>query len=121
MEVFDQEVLARQQVARRYSEALRQVVEVPYVAPECTSVWAQYSVLSEERATLQHRLKDVGVPTAVYYHRPLHLQEAFAHLGWHRGDFPVSEGVAARIFSLPMHPYLSQAEQERIIGALVRR
>jgi len=121
MEVFDQEVLARQQVARRYSEGLGQVVEVPYVAPECTSIWAQYSVLSDTRVALQQRLKDAGVPTAVYYRRPLHLQEAFAPLGGQRGDFPVSERVAARIFSLPMHPYLSEADQERIIGALVNK
>jgi UDP-2-acetamido-2-deoxy-ribo-hexuluronate aminotransferase len=118
LEVFDQEVRARQEVARRYSEALRPWVEVPYVAPECTSGWAQYSVLSHQRTVLQDRLKDAGIPTAIYYPIPLHRQKAFAHLGYKAGDFPVSESAAARIFSLPMHPYLEAAAQQRIIAAL---
>jgi UDP-2-acetamido-2-deoxy-ribo-hexuluronate aminotransferase len=117
LEIFDQEVVARQEVARRYQEGLQGVVEVPRVAPGCTSVWAQFSVLSEHREALQARLKEAGVPTAVYYPRPLHLQGAFAHLHHREGDFPVSEAVARRIFSLPMHPYLGEAEQQRIIKA----
>jgi UDP-2-acetamido-2-deoxy-ribo-hexuluronate aminotransferase len=117
LEIFDQEVAARQEVARRYQEGLQGVVAIPRVAPGCTSVWAQFSVLSEHRETLQARLKEAGIPTAVYYPRPLHLQGAFAHLNHRAGDFPVSEAVARRIFSLPMHPYLKAAEQERIIKA----
>jgi UDP-2-acetamido-2-deoxy-ribo-hexuluronate aminotransferase len=115
LEVFDQEVAARQQVARRYQEALAEVVRVPYVAPDCTSVWAQYSVLSEERERMQQKLTTAGVPTGIYYPLPLHLQSAFSHLGYKPGDFPVSEHTAARIFSLPMHPYLPEADQARII------
>jgi UDP-2-acetamido-2-deoxy-ribo-hexuluronate aminotransferase len=115
LEVFHQEILARQEVARRYSEALKDVVEVPYVGPDCTSVWAQYSVLSDDRQALQEELKEKGIPTAIYYPLPLHLQGAFAHLGYQPGAFPHSEGVAARIFSLPMHPYLGAAEQNQII------
>ena len=64
------------------------MVEVPYVAPECTSVWAQYSVLSDHREVLQEKLKEAGIPTAVYYPLPLHLQGAFAHLGYQPGIFP---------------------------------
>jgi len=116
LEIFDQEVKARQEVARRYSEALQGVVEVPYVAPECTSVWAQYSVLSPERSRWQEKLKAAGIPTAVYYPLPLHLQPAFAHLGYRAGDFPVSERVSREIFSLPMHPYLSRSQQAEITG-----
>ncbi|MDP3183270.1 MAG: DegT/DnrJ/EryC1/StrS family aminotransferase [Desulfobaccales bacterium] len=119
LEVFDREVLARQEVARRYSEALKGAVAVPYVAPQCASVWAQYSVLSDRREVLQQKLKEAGIPTAVYYPLPLHLQDAFAHLGHKPGDFPISEDAAARIFSLPMHPYLSAAQQERIIEILL--
>ena len=115
MEVFDQEVKDRQEVAARYGAGLKGAVEVPYVAPECTSVWAQYSVLSDHREGLQGKLKAAGIPTATYYPLPLHLQGAFAHLGYEAGDFPVSEHAAARIFSLPMHPYLGAADQERII------
>jgi UDP-2-acetamido-2-deoxy-ribo-hexuluronate aminotransferase len=118
LEIFDQEVAARQVVAQRYSDGLRHVVEVPYVAPDCTSVWAQYSVLSDHKAELLAKLEEAGVPTAVYYPLPLHLQGAFAHLGHQAGDFPASEKAAARIFSLPMHPYLSAEDQGRIINVL---
>ncbi len=118
LEVFDREVAARQEVARRYREALKEVVGVPVVAPERTSVWAQYSVLSDQRDQLQKKLKDAAIPTAVYYPFPLHLQGAFAHLGHQKGDFPVSERAAQRIFSLPMHPYLKAEDQERISSIL---
>jgi UDP-2-acetamido-2-deoxy-ribo-hexuluronate aminotransferase len=119
LEIFDQEVAARQEVAQRYNAALQAAVEVPQVAPDCTSVWAQYSVLSDSRATLQEKLKQAGIPTAVYYPLPLHLQGAFAHLGYQPGDFPVSEQAAGRIFSLPMHPYLREADQDKIVMHIV--
>ena len=118
LEIFDSEVAARQQAAERYLKALAGVVELPYVAPECTSVWAQFSVQSDARADLQKKLQDAGVPTAVHYPKPLHFQEAFASLGYGPGSFPVSERLAARIFSLPMHPYLSPQDQERIVAVM---
>ncbi len=118
LDIFDQEVADRQKVAQRYSEGLRNVVEVPYVSPDCTSVWAQYSVLSDRRAELQQKLQKAGIPSAVYYPLPLHLQGAFAHLGHKPGDFPISEKASERIFSLPMHPYLTEAEQGLIIKVL---
>ena len=117
--IFDREVAQRQAVAQRYNEALGQVVEVPSVMPDRTSVWAQYSVLSPRRAALQESLKEEGIPTAIYYPIPLHLQGAFQPLGCQPGDFPVSEGLAQRIFSLPMSPYLSPADQERIIRIML--
>ena len=117
--VFDDEVVARQEAAERYSAALQKVVQVPHVAPECTSVWAQYSVLSGQREPLQQKLAEHGIPTAVYYPLPLHLQGAFAHLEYHLGDFPLSEGTAQQIFSLPMHPYLSETDQEMIVNAML--
>lgn len=120
LDIFDQEVAARQEVAQRYSKALKEVVEVPYVAPESTTVWAQYSILSDQRALLQQKLKESGIPTAVYYPLPLHMQGAFAHLGHQPGDFPVSESAAQRIFSLPMHPYLKPHDQDLIIEALLK-
>jgi UDP-2-acetamido-2-deoxy-ribo-hexuluronate aminotransferase len=118
LEVFDQEVATRQRIAQHYSEALQGLVEVPRVEPQCTSVWAQYSVLSDARALLQQKLKEAGVPTAVYYPLPLHLQGAFAHLCYKPGDFPISERVSRFIFSLPIHPYLQESEQQRIIDSL---
>ncbi len=118
LEIFAAEVMARQKVASRYSEALKAVMEVPYVAPECTSVWAQYSVLSDRRAELLENLQRAGIPSAIYYPLPLHLQKAFVHLGYKAGDFPISEQVSKLIFSLPMHPYLAENDQARIITAL---
>jgi UDP-2-acetamido-2-deoxy-ribo-hexuluronate aminotransferase len=118
LEVFDAEITTRQEVASRYSEALKDVVEVPYVDTECTSIWAQYSVLSDRRAELLENLQRAGIPSAIYYPFPLHLQKAFVHLGYKPGDFPVSEHISKHIFSLPMHPYLAENDQTRIITAL---
>jgi len=118
LEIFAQEVAARQRVAQRYSAALHPLVEAPFVDPACTSVWAQYSVLSAHRETLLQKLQAAQIPAAIYYPLPLHLQRAFAHLGYQPGDFPVSEGASRRIFSLPMHPYLGPADQDRIIQVL---
>jgi dTDP-4-amino-4,6-dideoxygalactose transaminase len=67
---------------------------------------------------LQERLKAADIPTAIYYPKPLHLQTAFKSLGYKEGDFPVSEDFSSRIFSLPMHPYLSSADQEKVATAL---
>jgi UDP-2-acetamido-2-deoxy-ribo-hexuluronate aminotransferase len=120
LEVFDREVAARQEVAQRYSQALQTALTVPYMAPDRTSVWAQYSVLSDERKALLQKLQDADIPSAVYYPLPLHLQGAFAHLSYKTHDFPVSESIAARIFSLPMHPYMSAVDQERIVSVLLR-
>jgi dTDP-4-amino-4,6-dideoxygalactose transaminase len=120
LEIFDQELAARQIVARRYHEGLQGLVKTPVVAPGCTSAWAQYSVESPDRAHLLARLQAGGVPTAIYYPIPLHLQAVFQALGYKPGDFPASEAAAARIFSLPMHPYLAPADQERIIEVIRR-
>jgi UDP-2-acetamido-2-deoxy-ribo-hexuluronate aminotransferase len=119
LDIFDQELADRQRIARQYSQALSAVVETPWVAPECTSVWAQYSVLSDHREVLLQKLQAAQIPTAIYYPLPLHLQKAFAALGYQEGDFPVSEAASRRIFSLPMHPYLGEADQSRIVQALL--
>ena len=71
--------------------------------------------MHRERDKIMNHLKSKNIPTAIYYHKPLHLQGAFAHLGYSRGDFPVSEQVSDNIFSLPMHPYLKSSEQQLII------
>ncbi|HQU74863.1 MAG TPA: DegT/DnrJ/EryC1/StrS family aminotransferase [Calditrichia bacterium] len=113
--VFEEEIELRDQVAARYSAALAGRFVVPAVREDRTSVWAQYSILSENREADMARLKAKGIPTAVYYPKPLHLQDAFADLGYIMGDFPVTEKMMTRIFSLPMHPYLSTDEQDYII------
>jgi dTDP-4-amino-4,6-dideoxygalactose transaminase len=123
--IFPEEVELRQQVAGRYERILRDVkgVTAPSVPDGYKSVWAQYSVLATSEAhrqRLQSGLKEAGVPTAVYYPKPLHLQTAFAQLGYREGDFPLSEDAAKRIFSLPMHPYLKSEEQEKIASVFQR-
>lgn len=86
--------------------------------PHNTSVYAQYTVEVEGREFVETRMKARGIPTAVHYPLPLHLQPVFAHLGHRVGSFPVSEAAARRVISLPMHPYLSEADQVTVVSAL---
>jgi dTDP-4-amino-4,6-dideoxygalactose transaminase len=74
--------------------------------------------LHPQRDAVLAKLKEQGIPTAIYYPTPLHLQEAFTSLGYHEGDFPISEDVANRVFSVPMHPYLPKEDQDKIIEAI---
>ncbi|MDZ7695419.1 MAG: DegT/DnrJ/EryC1/StrS family aminotransferase [Deltaproteobacteria bacterium] len=126
LEVFPEEVRLRQAAADRYTgllDAASSDFTPPFIPGEMTSVWAQYSVLAEDaeaRKRVQAGLNEAGVPTAIYYPRPLHLQSAFSGLGYTSGDFPVSEDVGSRIFSIPMHPYLTEAVQRRIVGEMRR-
>lgn len=117
-EIFDEEVNLRQEVAGRYSEGLKEIVTVPFVKDHNISAWAQYSILHPENQKIMGKLKESGIPTAIYYPKPLHLQEAFTDLGYKYGDFPVSEKSAKEIFSLPMHPYLGHDDQQQIIEAI---
>ena len=115
--ILPEEIDLRQEVARRYNELLAGSVTTPEIPEGCKSAWAQYSILvrdSAEWADLMAKLKEAGIPTAIYYPKPLHRQKAFAGLGYKEGDFPVSEDCARRIFSLPMHPYLAAGDQRRI-------
>jgi dTDP-4-amino-4,6-dideoxygalactose transaminase len=118
-DIFPEEIELRQQVANRYATLLgaNSQIKVPSIPSGATSTWAQYSILAadeEQRAALQNKLKEAAIPTAIYYPQPLHLQSAFASLGYQKGDFPISEDCARRIFSLPMHPYLAEEEQKKI-------
>jgi UDP-2-acetamido-2-deoxy-ribo-hexuluronate aminotransferase len=116
---FDKEVKARREIGARYSELLAGAdVVTPEVKADRTSVYAQYSVRVKERESMVARLSEAGVPTAVHYPMPLHLQEAFAHLGHRKGDFPVSEKVSEEIMSLPMSPYLTKEQQDFIVKTI---
>ena len=115
--IFPEEIDLRQEVFRRYNGLLSGSVTTPEIPEGCKSAWAQYSILarnSAERSDLMAKLKEAGIPTAIYYPKPLHRQTAFSGLGYKEGDFPVSEDCARRIFSLPMHPYLAAGDQRRI-------
>ena len=101
----------RQKVAKKYTNALKgKNLVLPYMDENATSAWAQYSVRVQNRDEVQSKLKEQGIPTAVHYPMPLHLQECFEYLGYKQGDFPVAEKVSHEIMSLPMNPYLSDDE-----------
>ncbi len=119
MKVFEDELDTRQRVAARYSERLRDNVRVPHVPEGIVSSWAQYSIVSEHRDDIRSALTSAGIPTAIYYPIPLHLQSVFAHLGHRVGDFPICEEISAKIFSLPLHPYLSDAQIDLICDRII--
>ena len=121
LKIFDDEIAARQRVADRYAEALSDVVTVPTVAPFGNSTWAQYTIrlpAGTDRDAFAASLKAKGVPTAVYYVKPMHLQTAYRHYPAADGGLPVSEKLAADVISLPMHAYLDAPTQQRVIDAV---
>jgi UDP-2-acetamido-2-deoxy-ribo-hexuluronate aminotransferase len=128
LEIFDDEVAARAKIGARYSELIDDAfrkeseparrVSTPYLASGCTSVYAQYTVEVADRPRVEEQMKARGVPTAVHYPVPLHLQPVFASLGQGPGSFPVSEAAGRRVLSLPMHPYLKADQQAKVVTAL---
>ncbi len=115
---FEWELKQRQQLGSRYSEKLRPFCHVPELRPGNTHVYAQYTVRCAHREQVAERLKAKSIPTAVYYPKCLHQQPVFAGLGYRDGDFPHAEKAAQEVLSLPMHPFLSESEQDRVIAAL---
>ena len=111
---YKDDLKKRQGVAILYA----QKISVPIIQPDRTSAWAQFSIRVENRDEVQTRLKDNGVPTAVHYPKPLHLQECFEYLGYKQGDFPIAEKVSDEIMSLPMNPDLNQDELMYILEYL---
>jgi UDP-2-acetamido-2-deoxy-ribo-hexuluronate aminotransferase len=118
LENFDAEVVKRAELGSRYTQLFGKTVTTPFIHPHNTSVYAQYTVQVERRTTMQEELKKRGIPTAVHYPLPLHLQPAFASLQQGKGSFPISERAADRVLSLPMHPYLSDQEQSAVVNAV---
>ncbi len=111
LRAFAEEIDRRQKVADFYSTHLNNAgssLVLPHVPDGSSSAWAQYSILCENRDELQKELKDAGIPSMVYYPKPLHLQSAYGKLGHREGDYPVSEMCSRRILSLPIHPYLDE-------------
>ncbi len=120
LKYYAKDLALRQEVAQKYNEKLKMKNEkliLPFVDERATSAWAQYSVRVKNRDDIQAKLKEAGVPTAVHYPMPLHLQECFAYLGYKKGDFPISEAVSEEIMSLPMNPYVSDDEISFISNA----
>jgi dTDP-4-amino-4,6-dideoxygalactose transaminase len=121
LKIFEDEIAARNRVAERYSRALGNVVTVPRLAPGCTSVWAQYTIRlpkGVDRDGFAAALKAQGVPTAIYYPKSMHQQTAYRDFPVADGGLPVSERLSADVISLPMHAYLDEATQDRVIAAV---
>lgn len=118
LEVFDEEVASRGRIGARYTELLGKSVVTPFIEAENSSVYAQYTVQVENRSVVQKKLSELGVPTAVHYPVPLHLQPVFAGLGQCKGSFPIAEAASDRVMSLPMHPYLTDETLCHIGNAL---
>jgi dTDP-4-amino-4,6-dideoxygalactose transaminase len=118
--IFEDEIVARNRVATRYGEGLAEVATVPRVLADCTSTWAQYTirVAPERRDDLAAALRAAGIPTAIYYPRPVHRQTAYAGYPSAGNGLPVSDRIAREVIALPMHPYLDEATQDRIMRAV---
>jgi dTDP-4-amino-4,6-dideoxygalactose transaminase len=115
--IFPEEIVARNAAAARYAEGLYDVVRIPPVIDGGVSVWAQYTIETEDRDGLAAHLRAEGIPTAVYYPIPLHRQAPYA--GYPApGGLPVTDLAAGKVISLPMHAYLEPQVQDRIVGAI---
>jgi dTDP-4-amino-4,6-dideoxygalactose transaminase len=121
LKIFDDEIAARNKVAERYAQGLGNVVTVPRLAKGHTSVWAQYTIRlpqGTDRDAFAAALKAQGVPTAIYYPKSMHQQTAYKHYPVADGGLPVSERLSSDVISLPMHAYLDEASQDRVIQAV---
>ncbi|MEV9547240.1 DegT/DnrJ/EryC1/StrS family aminotransferase [Aliarcobacter butzleri] len=112
LKYYPKDLAKRAEVASKYTKVLenKSGLVLPFVDKKATSAWAQYSIRIKNRDEVQNRLKEAGIPTAVHYPMPLHLQECFKYLGYKKGDFPISEIVSEEIMSLPMNPYVTDEE-----------
>ncbi len=119
LKIFPDEIEARNRVAKRYNDAFAgsNRIKPPVVIAGATSTWAQYTLKIENRAKFQADLKEAAVPTAVYYPIPLSRQKAYSH--YPSAPTPVSEALSAQVVSLPMHPYMDEATQDRVIKAVL--
>ncbi len=121
LKIFEDEIAARNRVAERYSRGLSNIVTVPRLAFGCVSVWAQYTIRlpkGVDRDGFAVALKAQGVPTAIYYPKSMHQQTAYRDFPVAEGGLPVSERLSADVISLPMHAYLDEATQDRVIAAV---
>ncbi len=110
----------RQAIAELYSRALAKVVQTPQQVPYGSHIYHQYVIRTNKRDALQHYLREKGIPTAVHYPIPIHLQPAFRRLfGYQGGEFPISEALAQEVLSLPIHPHLTEDEIQWIIDSVL--
>jgi UDP-2-acetamido-2-deoxy-ribo-hexuluronate aminotransferase len=117
---YRKEIEMRQQIAQSYNNKLPNTSEFiqPQIKTGRTSVWAQYTLSLQDRGSVQERLQNAGIPTAIHYPKPLHLQECFGYLNYKVGAYPVTEKAANEVISLPMNPFLTEEEIDYIAGFL---
>jgi len=115
---YDNEIKLRNQIANTYSENLNDLIKTPTTPKGLSSVWAQYSIQVEDREKLKKDLAKLDIPTATFYPTPIHLSQAYSHLGYKVGDFPISERISNKIISLPMHPFLEKEQIIKITNAV---
>lgn len=122
LEVFPNEVSMREEIGQNYTSGLTGLEDltVPFISENNRSVYAQYTILCEDREQIQSALKNKGIPSVAYYAIPLHLQPVFSSLGYEKGDFPVAELISDRCLSLPMSAYLSLSDQGRVVDEIQR-
>lgn len=118
LKIFDDELTRRQAVANRYQEGLAGAVDLQRIAPDALSSWAQFTLVLDGRDDLRDRLQARGIPTAVYYPKPNHLQAPYGDAPRAPNGLPVTEYLQTRVVSLPMHPYITADSQDRIIEAI---
>ena len=121
LSIFDEELKSRNKVADYYSKNIVSNFKKPFIPKNYFSSWAQYSLLANsesKRNEIMSTLSNSNIPSMIYYKLPLHLQAVFNNFGYKEGDFPISEKAARQIFSIPMHPYLDEEKQNRIIEVL---
>lgn len=121
LEVFDREIEKRQIVAKTYCEKLEGFFKLPIIPSDCMSAWAQFTLQAkdeEQRDYIINRMKEYDIPIMVYYILPLHMQTAFKYLGYIAQDLPVCAEYCKKVFSLPMHPYLTSEDIELICDKL---
>lgn len=123
LEVLDNELNVRNQIAEKYSKNLKAYFKTPEIPSNCISAWAQYTLLAKDkkqRKKIIETLKEYQIPVMVYYAIPMHLQTAYQYLGYRKGDLPKCEDFCERVFSIPMYPYLSNDEIDFISDKLIK-
>ena len=119
LEIFDNEIKRRNEIAKRYYENLKDYVVPPFKRQNHISAWAQYSILSDKRDSIIKNLKKYDIPTAIYYPKPLHMQGVFSYLNHKPEEFPISLKISKEIFSLPFHPYLTNDDIDFISEKII--
>lgn len=119
MEIFEEEVQRRGSIGSKYTELIDGRLKIQFIPKDQTNVFGQYTVEVPNRSEVQRRLNEQRIPTAVHYPVPIHLQPVYQNLGYKKGDFPNSEIASERVMSLPMHPYLKDTEQTKVINLLI--